>query len=60
MKIYRSRRVLSTGLKPLAFSGNPLDLHNSSYHIQPHAIIALSNYTALSSRQLKQNRFYGN
>ena len=30
MKIYRSRRVLPTGLKLLA--DNPLDLHNSSYH----------------------------
>ena len=29
-----------------------LDLHNSSYHTQPHPIIA--NYAALSSWQLKQ------
>ena len=34
MKIYRSRRVLSTGLKPSALADNPLDLHNSSYHLQ--------------------------
>ena len=40
MKIYKSRRVLSTRLKPSALADNPLDLHNSSYHTQPRAIIA--------------------
>ena len=40
MKIYRSRKVLSTGVKPSALGDNPLDLHNSSYHTQPRAIIA--------------------
>ena len=41
-------------LKPSALADNTLlDLHNSSYHTQPRPIIA--NYTAFSSRQLKQN-----
>ena len=40
MKIYRIRRVLSTGLKPSALADNPLDLPNSLYHTQPRAIIA--------------------
>ena len=31
-----------------------LDLHHSSYHSQPRPIIA--SYTALSPRQIKQNR----
>ena len=43
-------------LKPSALADNTLlDLHNSSYHTQPRPIIA--NYTAFSSRQLKQNRW---
>ena len=45
MKIYRSWRVLSTGLKPSALADNPLDLHNSSYHTQPRAIIAQYLYS---------------
>ena len=32
--------ISTTGLKPSALADNPLDLHNSSYHIQPRAIIA--------------------
>ena len=42
-------------LKPSALADNTLilDLHNS-YHTPPRPIIA--NYTAFSSRQLKQNR----
>ena len=43
MKIYRSRRVLSTGLKPSALADNPLDLHKSSYHTQPRALINTYN-----------------
>ena len=43
-------------LKPSALADNTLlDLHNSSYHTPPRTIIA--NYTAFSSRQLKQNRW---
>ena len=43
-------------LKPSALADNKLlDLHNSSFHTQPRPIIA--NYTALSSRQLKKNRW---
>ena len=43
-------------LKPSALADNTLgNLHNSSYDTQPLPII--SNYTALSSRQLKQNRW---
>ena len=43
-------------LKPSALEDNTLlNLHNSSYHNQPRPIIA--NYTAFSSRQLKQNRW---
>ena len=45
MKIYRSRRVLSTELKPSALADNPLDLHNSSYHTQSRAIIAQQLYS---------------
>ena len=32
--------ISTTGLKPSALADNPLDLHNSSYHTQPRAIIA--------------------
>ena len=46
-------------LKPSASACNTpvifLNLHNSSYHTQPRPMIA--NYTALSSRQLKQSRW---
>ena len=43
-------------LKPLVLADNTLlDLHNSSYHTLPRPIIA--NYTAFSSRQLKQTRW---
>ena len=42
--------------KPSALADSThLDLHNSSYHTQPSPKIA--NYTTLSSRQLKQNRW---
>ena len=41
-------------LKPLALAYNTLlNLHNSSYHTQPHPIIIIANFTMLSSRQLK-------
>ena len=47
--------IISEGvfcLKPLALVDNTLlNLHNSSYHTQPHPIIA--NFTTLSSGQLK-------
>ena len=43
-------------LKPSALADYTLfDLHNSSYHTPPRPISA--NYTAFSSRQLKQNRW---
>ena len=42
MKIYRSRRVLSTVLKHSALADNPL---LSSYHTQPRAIIAQELYS---------------
>ena len=43
-------------LKPSATADYTLlDLHNCSFHCQLRPIIA--NYTALSSRQLKQNRW---
>ena len=43
-------------LKPSASGDSTLlDLHDSSYHTQPRPIIA--NYTALTSRHLKQNRW---
>ena len=49
-----SEGVISLNISASA-DNTPLDLHNSSYHTQPPPIIA--NYTALCSRQLKQNRW---
>ena len=44
-------------LKPSALADNTLlNLHNSSYNTQRHPII-IANFTALSSRQLKRNRW---
>ena len=51
-----SEGAIISRLKPSSLADNTLlDLHNSSYHTQPRPIIA--NYTVLSSRQLKQNRW---
>ena len=59
MKIYRSRRIfISTGLKPSALADNPHDLHNSSNHTQPRAIIQGPKLTFLYRRQVATENFF--